>query len=157
MFTGPWKNSGLQALCPLCFLGPSTLRGGTLGTGIRDTKQWNHHDVWEFYWWAVLGPSHISVGQRWSLGGNLWSEVCRKPLVYSYTGIQDYLPRIKLLKSLVLLLTCLLQKTVCVWNICKSLTIVSRYILYFCGCHQLLSCLLDSAQSQTPGRKEQPH
>ena len=113
--------------------------------------------IWGFYWWAVLGPSHISVGQRWSLGGNLSSEVCRKPLVYFYTGIQDSFPRIKLLKCLVLLLTCLPQKTVYVWNVCKSLTIASRYILYFCWCHRLLSCLLDSAQSQTPGRKEQSH
>ena len=91
---------------------------GCLGPERRCTR---HRDEWykvvnspPCHLWAGLGPSYISVGQRWSLGGNLWSEVCRKPLVYSYTGIQDYLPRIKLLKSLVLLLTCLLQKTVCV-------------------------------------------
>ena len=62
--------------------------------------------------WAFLGPSHISVSQRWSPGGNLWSEAYRKPLVYSYTGNQDCLPRIKLLKTLIPLLTCLLQETV---------------------------------------------
>ena len=36
------------------------------------------------------------------------SEVYRKHLVYSYTGNQNCLPRIKLLKILIPLLTCLL-------------------------------------------------
>ena len=80
-----------------------------------------------------------------------------KPLVYSYTGNQDCLPRIKLLKTLIPLLTCLLQETVYVWDICKSLTIVSHYILYFYWGRRLFSCLLESAWSQTPGRKEESH
>ena len=58
------------------------------------------------------------------------------------------------LKSLVHLLNCLLQKITYVWDICKSLTVKIHSIFYFCWGHQLLSCLLDSVQSQTPGRKE---
>ena len=48
----------------------------------------------------------------------------------------------------------LLQKVTYVWNICKSLTVEIHSIFYFCWGHQLLSYLLDSVQSQTPGRKE---
>ena len=92
-----WKKNGLQALCPLCFLGLWALRGGTPSTGIRhnvvNSPQCQH---WGFYWLAVLGPSHISVEQRQNPRRNLWSEVCRKLLVYSYTGIQSSRPEIKL-------------------------------------------------------------
>ena len=54
-------------------------------------------------------------------------------------------------------MTCLLQKTVFVGNIDKSLTGEIRNILYFCWGHRLPSCLLESVQSQTPGRKEESH
>ena len=115
--------------------------------------------LWGFYWWAVLGPNHFC-----------WSETepRRKPLVWGLQEDsgwllcwnQDCLPRIKFLKSLVALLICLLQqkkKKPCMWNICKSLTAEIHNILYFYWCHQLLSCLLESVQSQTPGRKEESH
>ena len=42
-------------------------------------------------------------------------------------------------------------------NIGKSLTGEIRNILYFCWGHRLPSCLLESVQSQTPGRKEESH
>ena len=56
------------------------------------------------------GPQSISVDQGWSPGGNLWAEVCRKYLAHSYSGNKDCLSKLKLLKSLVPLLTSLLQK-----------------------------------------------
>ena len=46
------------------------------------------------------------------------------------------------------------NKTVCVK---QSLTLEIHNILYFCWGHRLLSCHLDSVQTQTPGRKEQSH
>lgn len=41
---------------------------------------------------VVLGLLTILLGQRLSPGGSLWSEVCRKPLLYAYTSDQDCLP-----------------------------------------------------------------
>ena len=137
---------------------------GSLGPERRCTrhrgqghKVVNSHDVnLGFYWCAVLGSNHILVGLRWSPWGNLWCEVFRKPLVYSYAGNQDCLPRIKLFKKLsspayLPAAKKKKKKTVCVK---QSLTLEIHSILDFCWGHQLLSCLRDSVQSQTPGRKE---
>ena len=49
--------------------------------------------IWGSYLWVVPGPKYISVSDKWSPGGNFWSEVGRKPLVYSYAGNQDILPK----------------------------------------------------------------
>ena len=106
-----------------------------------------------FYWCAVLGSNHISVGQRWTPRGNLWCEVCRKPWFTPTLEIRTVFQELSF-KKLSSPTEPLLQKVTYVWNICKSLTVEIQSIFYFCWGRQLLSCPLDSVQSQTPGRKE---
>ena len=159
MFTGRWKNNGLQALCPCVswLLGPweEVHQAQRLGTQSSESI---HHNVncgnftdglsWSPITFLLIKDGALEETSGLRSAGSTWFT----PMLEIRT-----VSRLKLLKSLVPLLISLLQKTKTKMAVLvkQSLTQEIHSILYFCWGHWLLSCLLESVQSQTPGRKEQ--